>query len=233
MSEYFRFPHTPHLDWLGPGRPRDDKVLAPDERSQLLVGEVVVEEKVDGANLGFSVREDGTLRGQSRGSYIDLDSPRGQWRPLQSWLSATRDALVDALWPNLMLFGEWCYAVHSVHYTRLPDWFLTFDVYDRDRGEFWSTDRRNALAESLGIATVPELGRGRQTVDSLRALLGQSQLTDGPAEGLYLRREVDGVLSGRAKLVRPEFVQAVEAHWSKRPLEHNQLAEDRFQPPTG
>ncbi|MGV3590570.1 MAG: DNA ligase, partial [Gammaproteobacteria bacterium] len=29
MDEFFRFPHTPHIAWLGAGMPRDDKVLAP------------------------------------------------------------------------------------------------------------------------------------------------------------------------------------------------------------
>jgi hypothetical protein len=26
-ESFFKFPHTPHLLWLGPGTPRDDKVL--------------------------------------------------------------------------------------------------------------------------------------------------------------------------------------------------------------
>lgn len=226
MTAFFRFPHTPHVAWLGQGRPRDDKVLAPDEVSRLLDGEVVVEEKVDGANLGFSVDASGTLRGQNRGSFLELESPQGQWKPLRRWLATRRHALVDALGANLMLFGEWCYAVHSVRYTRLPDWFLAFDVYDRDQGAFWSVDRRNELARRLDIATVPELGRGRQTVASLEVLLGRSRLTDAPAEGLYLRREANGFLSARAKLTRAEFVQAIDEHWSKRRLRVNRLASD-------
>lgn len=52
---FFRFPHTPHLAWLGTVPPRSDKVLAEDEVANLLAKEVVVEEKVDGANIGFSV----------------------------------------------------------------------------------------------------------------------------------------------------------------------------------
>lgn len=67
---FFRFPHVPHLAWLGKGQPRDDKVLSPDEAAALLSGEVVVEEKVDGANIGFSASEDGELRAQNRGSYL-------------------------------------------------------------------------------------------------------------------------------------------------------------------
>lgn len=226
MTEFFRFPHTPHVAWLGPGRPRDDKVLAPHEVSELFAGEVVVEEKVDGANLGFSVDAGGLLRGQNRGRYLDLDGPPGEWKPLKRWLSTRRHALVDALGAHLMLFGEWCYAVHSVRYARLPDWFLAFDVYDRSSREFWSVDRRNALAKSLDVVTVPELGRGRYTVESLKNLLGGSQVTDGPAEGLYVRRETNGLLTARAKLVRAEFVQAIEEHWSTRQLEENQLARD-------
>ncbi len=224
MTEFFRFPHTPHLAWLGQGRPRDDKVLAPHEVNELLAGEVVVEEKVDGANLGFSTDEHGTLRAQNRGAYLDLDAPQGQWKPLKRWLSTRRHALADALGPDLMLFGEWCYAVHSVRYARLPDWFLAFDVYDHSAGEFWSVDRRNELAATLDIVTVPELSRGRHSVESLKNLLGNSHVTDGPAEGLYVRSEVGGVLTVRAKLVRAEFVQAIEEHWSKRALEENQLA---------
>lgn len=224
MNTFFRFPHTPHIAWLGQSRPREDKVLTPEEVSELLAGEVVVEEKVDGANLGFSVDEHGELRAQNRGTYLDLDAPQGQWRPLKRWVGSRRHALVDALWPDLVLFGEWCHAVHSIRYSRLPDWFLAFDVYDRVQGEFWSADRRNALAQQLDVVTVPELDRGHQTVESLKRLLTRSRLTDGAAEGLYVRKEDCGVLRSRAKLVRAEFVQAIDEHWSKRTLEENQLA---------
>lgn len=224
MTEFFRFPHTPHLAWLGAGRPRDDKVLTPQEAKELLAGDVIVEEKVDGANLGFSVDEYGTVRGQNRGAYLDLDAPQGQWKPLKRWLLSRRGALARALEPNLLLFGEWCYAVHSVRYTRLPDWFLAFDVYDRQLGAFWSADRRTELAKELDILTVPEMGRGHYDVAGLKAFLGKSQVTDGPAEGLYVRREVGGVLTARAKLVRAEFAQAIDEHWSKRRLEENQVA---------
>lgn len=66
-SEFVRFPHTPHLAWLGEGHPRSDKVLDPEERAAILSTPVVVEERVDGANLGLSV-VDGSIRVQNRGS---------------------------------------------------------------------------------------------------------------------------------------------------------------------
>ncbi len=223
VIDFFRFPHTPHIAWLGSGKPRDDKVLALAEARTFLAGDIVVEEKVDGTNLGFSVGQDRALRAQSRGQYLDLDALAGQWKPLRHWLATRRYALAEALEPRLMLFGEWCYARHSVRYTRLPDWFLAFDVYDRARGEFWSVERRNELVRRLGLAVVPEVGRGRFDLERLKALLQQSALSESPAEGLYLRREQEGRLLERAKLVRPEFVQTIGAHWSKRHLASNQL----------
>lgn len=224
MTDFFRFPHTPHLAWLGAGSPRDDKVLAPAEVAELLAHPLVVEEKVDGANLGFSVSEDGELRAQNRGSYLAKDSAHPQFKPLWPWLARHHDALVDALWPDLMLFGEWCHAVHSIRYDHLPDWFLGFDVYDRSVGEFWDSARRDTLLRSLGLSAVPRLGHGHFDLRLLTATLGRSALTDGPMEGLVVRHELGGRTLARAKLVNAAFTQAIDAHWSKGTLIRNTLA---------
>jgi hypothetical protein len=47
MTDFFLFPHTHHVVWLGEDAPRDDKVLTPTEAKSLLASEVVVEEKVN------------------------------------------------------------------------------------------------------------------------------------------------------------------------------------------
>ena len=223
MTPFFRFPRTPHIAWLGNEPPRDDKVLTVDEVRHLLAHNVLVEEKVDGANLGFSVSDEGDLRVQNRGSYISLDAGP-QWKPLRRWLAERAHTLTEALFPDLMLFGEWCYAVHSIHYTALPDWFLAFDVYDRAGQMFWSAERRNVLAAKVGIAVVPVLSSGRFDVPALRSLLDTSRLTNGPAEGLYVRRESRGRLVARGKLVRREFAQGIGEHWSRRAMRTNSLA---------
>lgn len=226
MSAFLRFPHTPHLAWLGTGKPRDDKVLSPHEARDLLSHEVFVEEKVDGSNVGFSVDAHGALRAQNRGSYLDLGALQGQWKSLGRWLAVRRSALEEVLSPDLALFGEWCYAVHTIRYTRLPDWFLAFDVYDRVRDEFWGVRKRNDLVRALGLAVVPQRAQGRVTLDQLKHIMSSSELASGPAEGLYIRLERANRLLSRAKLVRAEFVQTIEQHWSKRRLEPNQLATD-------
>lgn len=223
-EDFVRFPHTPHLAWLGSGKPRGDKVVDAHERAELLAAEVVVEEKVDGANVGISLDAQGCVRAQSRGQYIQ---PGGhpQFGPLWPWLAARSVELSEHLDPNLILFGEWCFAVHSIAYNGLPDWFLGFDVYDREAEAFWSTVRRNRLFERLSVTAVPELRRGRATLAELIELLSTSTSCLGPApmEGLYVRRESADQLIARAKLVRPEFVQQIDEHWSRRKLVSNRL----------
>lgn len=224
MTPFFRFPHTPHLAWLGQGAPRDDKVLAVTEVEALLSSDVVVEEKLDGANLGFSLSAEGDLLAQNRGQYL-AEPHAGQFARLPAWISLHRDALLDVLQPSLMLFGEWCAARHSLDYGALPDWFLVFDVYDRDTGRFWSTPRRNVLAETAGLATVQEIFRGRTSLPELTQLVATapSRFRDGPMEGIVVRRESGSWCETRAKLVRPDFTQAIATHWRKRTIEWNRL----------
>jgi hypothetical protein len=109
---------------------------------------------------------------------------------------------------------------------RLPDWFLGFDVYDTLSGRFWSTNRRNELLASLGMQPVPEIARGWFDIDALRTLLSstKSACGDVPVEGLYLRREKGEYLESRAKIVRPNFIQHDEEHWSNRPMEKNRIS---------
>lgn len=201
MTESFhKFPHTPHLLWLGEGAPREDKILSRAEATEFLEQPVVVEEKVDGANLGLSVGPDGRIRAQSRGNYLAPGRCHAQWNPLWPWLARSEYSLVAALGAERMLFGEWCHARHTIAYESLPDWFLAFDVFEPHTGIFWSIDRRNQLAANLGLSTVPEIHRGRFTMRDIPSLLQPSPLGAPRAEGIYLRREAQGRLINRAKV---------------------------------
>lgn len=222
--DFFRFPHTPHLAWLGDGSPRDDKVLSPNEVTALLAGDVVVEEKLDGANVGFSLAPDGSLRAQNRGQYL-AEPHAGQFARLPAWLAQHGEGLRAVLKPNLILFGEWCAARHSLGYATLPDWLLLFDVYDRSADRFWSSARRNALARSAGLVTVPQVLHGKATVPKLKKLVGDtaSRYRAGALEGVVIRRESADWCEARAKLVRPDFTQAIDTHWRKRALEWNRI----------
>jgi ATP-dependent RNA circularization protein (DNA/RNA ligase family) len=228
VTGFFRFPHTAHLAWLGRGAPRDDKVLSAVEAADLLRSDVVLEEKVDGANLGFSLDAAGSMQLQNRGQYLRAPYS-GQFARLPSWLALHQASIADVLQAHagsgLMLFGEWCAARHSLDYARLPDWFLLFDVVESRHGRFWSSARRNVLAGRLGLATTPRVGLGRYELEQLKALVVRqgSRFRDGPLEGVVIRREDPDWCLQRAKLVRADFTQTITEHWRERPIEWNRL----------
>ena len=220
--DFFKFPSTPHLALLGAVKVRGDKVMPESERNDILRHELVVEEKVDGANLGISFDSEGNIRAQNRGAYLQLPST-GQWKKLAEWLAPRTDALFEQLTDRYILFGEWCYAQHSVVYNRLPDWFLGFDIYDKSTAHFFSCTRRDEIFRAIGVSQVPKVDRDHFTLAKLSELLSQSQLSDEPAEGLYLRFDQGDWLVQRAKLVRPAFIQSVEQHWSRSGIRPNRL----------
>jgi atypical dual specificity phosphatase len=68
----FKFPRTPHLLDLGAAA-ADDIILPPS--LDLVIGNVVITEKVDGANLGISLSADGTqIIVQNRSHYVNSSS---------------------------------------------------------------------------------------------------------------------------------------------------------------
>lgn len=222
---FFRFPRTPHLAWLGDGSPRDDKLLSATEVDALLAGPVVVEEKLDGANLGFALTPDGTLRAQNRGTYLQAPFA-GQFKRLAAWLAQHERLLAETLGNDLIAFGEWCAARHTLGYDRLPDWWLLFDVYDRREGRFWSTKRRDRWAVTARVAVVPVLHRGDTSLARLRECVTteRSHYRDGLLEGVVVRSEDADWINARGKLVNPAFATGIEEHWRRRRIEWNRLA---------
>jgi len=226
-NDFFKFPSTPHLSLLGDLAVRGDKVMSESERNEFLRHEIVVEEKIDGANLGISFDSSGNIRAQNRGAYLHFPSS-GQWQKLSEWLKPRTDALFEQLTDQFILFGEWCYAQHSVKYDRLPDWFLGFDIYDISNAKFFSCHRRDEVFRTIGIFQVPIIKRGYFSLSELNGFLSQSELSDKLAEGLYLRFDQGDWLEQRAKLVRPAFIQSVEQHWSRSGIKANRLKMDSW-----
>ena len=225
MNPFEKFPRTPHLLWLGNDHPRDDKVLSDVECASFLKHFVIIEEKVDGANVGISMDMDGNLRAQNRGTVLESGKTDLQFEPFWAWLAMLRDSLISVLGNKYAVFGEWCFARHSVYYASLPDWFLGFDVLDRQQNAFLDTRGRNSIFQRIGMDMVPYIAQGVfSRTDVIGLLHKASSMLGAPApEGLYLRKESNGKVTSRAKLVHPEFHINLGEHWSKRPLEKNRL----------
>ena len=116
MNELFiKFPTTPHLFANDNKVARTDKLVDPQIKALFYQLPVTIEEKVDGANIGFSLTIDGDILVQNRGNYITATS-HPQYRLLSAWITSHHDSLFELLLPGRILFGEWCYAKHSIYY---------------------------------------------------------------------------------------------------------------------
>ena len=213
--------------------------MSPRESAAFVADEsLVVEEKLDGTNVGIHFTTAGRMVLQCRGHEITAGM-HPQYDLFKQWTTVKRPVLEAMLGDGFILFGEWLYARHSVHYRSLPHYFFEFDIFDKQAGAFLDLEARLAKLAGTGISTVPVIHRGAATADELRALIGPSRFdsafdnpltgrTDNVMEGLYLRTEADGRVSGRAKLVRPEFVERVKLseHWQHTAMVPNLLAAD-------
>jgi hypothetical protein len=174
---------------------------------------------------------------QCRGHEI-TEGMHPQYDLFKRWTSVKRPVLEAMLGSRFILYGEWLYAKHSVHYRALPHYFFEFDLYDKDAAQFLDLATRLQMLDGTGLHTVPVLHRGPATAEVLRAFIGPSAFgsafdnpvtgtTDHLMEGLYVRTEAGGHVTGRAKMVRPEFVEKVKQseHWQHQAMVPNQLAE--------
>lgn len=152
-----KFPRTRHLlDLGGNGVTRDDLLMSKSEAECFLKGKnISVEEKLDGANIGFSISEDSRILVQNRSHYVTSSSHR-QFSTLDNWVLEHEGALFSIVGSGkFILYGEWLYAKHSIFYTNLPSQFMAFDIFNVQEGEFVSRRERNLLLEGTGIETVP------------------------------------------------------------------------------
>jgi hypothetical protein len=160
---------------------------------------------------------------QNRGELIGSQA-HPQFDPLKAWAAARHHRLNEVLGEKYILFGEWCYARHTIFYDRLPDFFLGFDIFDRDENCFLSVPRRNNFLESLQVARVPHIFSGiLNSTDNLHDLIGTSELGPERMEGVYIRLDNPTCLSKRAKYVRQCFLQEDDLHWSKGHMGKNRL----------
>lgn len=216
---FYKFPSTPYIEADSTVK-RSDKILQADEVEKILNETIYIEEKIDGANLGISFSDAGDLKLQNRGSYLTVPF-EGQWKPLKNWLLYRESRIFDYITNRYILFGEWCYARHSIYYNALPDWFIGFDLYDKKQEKFLSVKQRNRLLSKMEIEIIPLLGQGIYSLEELPGFFGQSKYGGEKCEGIYIRQDQGNYLKYRAKMVRREFKQNITEHWSKGMLACN------------
>ena len=157
-DEFVKYPRTPHL--FGSKGTDDDKHLNEAESNEFIADEsLIVEEKIDGTNVGIHFTSDGEMVLQCRGHLI-TKGMHPQYDLFKQWTAVKRFVIEGHLEDRFILFGEWVYARHSVRYRQLPHYFFEFDIYDKVEDTFLSLERRMELLEGTGIVTVPVVHQG-------------------------------------------------------------------------
>ena len=237
QGDFTKYPRTPHL--FGSKGTDDDKHLGEKESKAFIADQsLIVEEKIDGTNVGIHFSHSGEMVLQCRGHLI-TEGMHPQYDLFKQWTMVKRHVLENHLENRYILFGEWVYARHSIHYRKLAHYFFEFDIYDKQESVFLDLEQRMTLLEGTGIQTVPVIHKGKTSRDVLESFIGPSHFDsqfehpltkrlDNLMEGLYLRIEAGGCVTGRAKFVRPEFVERVKQsdHWQYQEMVPNLLVDN-------
>ena len=137
------------------------------------------------------------------------------------------------------MYGEWLYAKHTVYYDELTHYFMEFDLFDKEKHAFLSTNKRRELLKgSPFIVSVLVLFEGRlDSLNELTSYLGKSHFkserfpdvlekqcleqglsyetvkrqTDSTdrMEGIYIKVEEGDFIVDRLKYVRSSFLNTI------------------------
>lgn len=206
--KHYPYPRTAHIE--GSNIVDDDEAVSNSSCKSMIQSAdcVVVQEKVDGTNVGVHFEEDWVPVCQKRSGVIG-QGEHEQYVRFRDWVYGQVEDLWTCLNTRYVLYGEYLLAVHGVSYDALPSFFLAFDVWDKQDKCWLSWDRMQKLLEPCQgrISCVPLLSRNwNGDLKELEALVQKSKFsTTETAEGVYIRFEKGGVVQHRLKYRRKTF----------------------------
>lgn len=221
------FPRTKHLPWWA-NAARDDLIATEKECAVIFKAQhVTVEEKVDGANCG--VARGPIIRNRNhvlRKGYAARTAGKEQWNPIWNWYyehAGCFDDLARTAGP-VSVFAEWLLMRHTVAYDLLPSFFMAFDLYDYDVGQYLDPQHGRQLLVEAGFDVVPLLHVGPvESPEQLAALATDKSRFSSTEmrEGVYIKVSDGEYITHRFKMVHPGFVPG--EHLDRRKLTKNKL----------
>lgn len=216
--KYNRTFHFP----FSPGATNDDKIAS--SMNSLIGVPIVLTEKVDGSNTSL----------ESDGCYARTHSGAPTHKSFDM-LKVLHASVKDIIEPGTQIFGEWCYARHSIEYIALPSYFLLFGVRYLNADELshrWgSWTDVEMWAGDIGVSTVPVLYTGVVKDDSelkelVQSFMNEPSACGGIREGVVARVAEgfndDEFSSSVLKCVRKNHVNT-DAHWAHQTIVPNKL----------
>lgn len=183
----------------------------------VMSGNVVIEEKVDGSQFSMSVDENGELSCRSKGQELIVSHPEGMFKAGVD----TALALKDQLKPGWIYRCE--YLAKRKHnalaYERVPNkHIIVFDICKP--GEvYMSPVEKSEEAARLGLECVPLYYAGPMpTIETLKAYLNIPSILGGQTEGMVIKNYDRFTLEKKisiARFVREGFKELNASEWKK------------------
>lgn len=151
---------------------------------------IIVQEKLDGSNVGVAKLEDGTLKALTRAGYEAHTSPFKQHHVFADWVMRASARFMHLLAPGERVVGEWLYQAHGTRYALRHEPFVAFDIMVKDRREVFSVT--HARLTHAGFVTPHLIHAGPPIdLDSALELLGPygRHGAQDPVEGVVYRVE--------------------------------------------
>lgn len=200
-----KYPRTFHLPF-SPGAGSDDKITP--SVDPILGQEVVITEKLDGSNCCLT-----------KDQVFARTHATPARHPSFNWVKQVHAGIAHLIEEDELIFGENCFAIHSIEYHGLPSYFFAFGIFKN--GYWLSWEEVKKRANELGLITVPELGffnfkTSKELQKAIEGVYSQPSVFGGDREGVVVRaitgfKEEDFETSVM-KMVRKDHVQT-EDHW--------------------
>lgn len=120
-----------------------------DDVKSMLGYKVILEEKIDGANTGI-IRHKNGFSLQKRGSLVG-PSEHAQFQFFHHWANQIAYDKIMSVPIDYLIYGELMFAVHTIYYDKLPDWFCVFDVLNTKTQKWLNRNERNKFCEKYGF----------------------------------------------------------------------------------
>lgn len=168
---------------------------------------IIVQEKLDGANVGVLRLEDGRLVGLTRKGHFCTDSPLEQFQLFQSFIENNKNCF-DFLLCGERVVGEWIAMAHGTRYQIDNDFpFVAFDIMKVHEREVY-LNFRIRIGTNLPVAHLLHIGQpiSIKKIEKLIDIrVGETYGYHGslePVEGAVWRVEREGKVDFLGKYVR-------------------------------
>lgn len=204
--------------------------------SELMDKFLVFEEKIDGTDVSLSFDNNANVCIHTCGHTTNNVK---QFSLLYKFADKHINELFEILSDRYVMYGAWMYCKHTIFYDKLPNYFIEYDIYDKQEKQWLSTYKRKQLLENQSIIhSVPIINSGKlHKKDNIETYITKSFFkseewkkelefycrkyhynydsilkdTDvsSLSEGLYIKHENQTQILGRYKFIRKDFLDTI------------------------